>query len=147
MSSMTRSDASHAATHHGAPQSGPWRRVRWDSGARLTCLLTTLHPERSLSRALVQHLSLEMPDIRFTLDEEGEQHAVWVCGYEPGSADLVAELRTRHPRATLVVTGRGPTQRWEDEVRAAGADFVCCWPIPYARLSQLLHCRRVSPLS
>ncbi len=152
MSPMTRSNARRAAPHSGAPQSGPWRRVRWDTGARLTCLLTTLHPERALSRALVQHLSLEMPDIKFSLDKSsvaggGEQQAVWVCGYEAGSANLVAELRTRHPRATLVVTGRGPTHRWEDEVRAAGADFVCSWPIPYARLSQLLHCRRVNPLS
>jgi hypothetical protein len=114
---------------------------------RLVCLLTTLHPERALSRALVQHLSQEMPDIEFTLEERDAQHAVWVCGYQRGSADLVAELRERHPRAVLVVTGRGPTEWWEDEVRTAGADFVCSWPIPYARLSRLLHCRRSSPLT
>ena len=113
----------------------------------MTCLLTTLHPERALSRALVQHLSQEMPDIEFRLREKKGLHAVWVCGYEPGSAELVAEIRARHPRATMVVTGRGPLDRWEAEVCAAGADFACCWPIPYSRLSQLLHRRRVSPLT
>ena len=63
-------------------------------------------------------------------------------GYEAGFADLVAELRTRHPHATLVVTGRGSTERWGEEVRAAGADVICSWPVPYAMLSQVLHTRR-----
>jgi hypothetical protein len=125
-----------------ALRSPGWKRVRWDTGAKQTCLLTTLHPERALSRALEQHLSHEMPDIDFILHEREGVDTVWVCGYKPGCADLVAELRIRHPDATLVVTGREPTDRWESDVRAAGADVVCSWPVPYSELSRVLHFRR-----
>lgn len=121
-------------------------RVRWDTGCRLSCLLTTLHPERALSRALVQHLSHEMPDIDFTLENRPGLHAVWVCGYEPGAAELVRRLRDSHPRSFLVVTGRGPLEVWQREVLDAGADFASGWPIPYDQLSRILHRRRVGPI-
>ena len=147
LTSMTRSKAHRPSAPSPADSSADWKRVRWNAGTRLTCLLTTLHPERALSRALVQHLSLEMPDIDFRLEEQSEQHAVWVCGYQRGSASLVADLRKRHPRSTLVVTGRGPVDAWESEVRGAGADIVCGWPLPYAELSRALHRRRTSPLT
>lgn len=81
-------------------------------------------------------------DTDFVLRETADADTVWVCGYEAGFADLVAELRTRHPHATLVVTGRGSTERWGEEVRAVGADVICSWPVPYAMLSQVLHTRR-----
>ncbi|MEW6074502.1 MAG: hypothetical protein AB1726_18145 [Planctomycetota bacterium] len=143
---MTRSFTHRALPRPQSAASADPRRIRWDEGPRLVCLLTTLHPERALSRALVQHLLEEMPDIDFRLAGRGTPQAVWVCGYSPGSTAPVVALRVRYPRATLVVTGRGPVERWESEAREAGADFVCTWPIPYARLSQLLHLRRVNPL-
>lgn len=108
----------------------------------LVCLLTTLHPERALSRALLQHLSEEMPDITFTLDPAEHVSAVWVCGYEAGLAPLVAEQRTCHPRATLVVTGRDDPEAWREEVLAAGADQAWGWPVRYEDLSRALHRRR-----
>lgn len=118
---------------------GPSRHPR----SRLVCLLTTLHPERSLSRALIQHLSQEMADIDFTLQPRREVDAVWVVGYERGAHELVEALRRRHPRSTLVVTGRRK-HTWEHEVRVAGADVACGWPVPYAELSGFLHRRRLS---
>jgi hypothetical protein len=119
-------------------------RARWDGGCRLVCMLTTLHPERALSRALVQHLSHEMPDIEFLLHDRPDLHVVWVCGYEPGAQDLVHALRLQHPDTFVVVTGRGPVEGWEEGVRAAGADYVCSWPIPYADLSRILHRSRLN---
>jgi hypothetical protein len=116
------------------------------TGARTVCLLTTLHPERALSRALVAHLSQEMPDIEFTLDPRPEVSAVWVCGYEPGAASLVRRVREEQPGAFLVVTGRGALDQWEEEVRDAGADLPIGWPLPYGQLSRILRRRRLEPL-
>ena len=65
--------------------SGRPSRSRGEEARGLTCLLTTLHPERALSLALVQHLSDEMPDIEFTLEDHPDVDAVWVCGYERGA--------------------------------------------------------------
>lgn len=116
---------------------------RTEGSRRSRCLLTTLHPERGLSLALVQHLTGEMPGIEFLLhpseNPAGDLDAVWVCGYQPGNARLVQALRARHPRSTLIVTGRGPLDSWEREVLRAGADTACTWPLPYARLSALLR--------
>ena len=133
-------EPSQARTAHG-PDRRPerWSLPPWEGGPRFTCLLTTLHPERALSRALVQHLSQEMPDIAFTLQPCQGLSAVWVCGYEPGAAELVRELRARHPDSFLVVTGRGDVETWRTEVLEAGADYVCSWPIPFAELSRILH--------
>ena len=64
---------------------------------------------------------------------------VWVCGYEPGADALVADLRVRHPDAFLVVTGRGPLTSWETDVKAAGADYACGWPLPVEELRRILH--------
>jgi len=114
------------------------RRQR-EAAAPVRCLLTTLHPERGLSRALVQHLVHEMPQIEFTLDARHSFDAVWVCGYERGAAKLVRRIRERHRHALLVVTGRGPVPQWGPEVLSAGADEACSWPIPYRRLSRILH--------
>lgn len=113
-------------------------RRGWAAGRRLTCLLTTLHPERALSNALVQHLAHELPDMDFTL-RAPDPDVVWVCGYEPGAEGLVANLRERHPEAFIVVTGRGPIQAWDRAVRDAGADYACGWPIPVDELTRILH--------
>ena len=110
----------------------------------LRCLLTTLSPERSLSRALVQHLADELPGIQFRLrlpESGAEPDALWVCGYRPGHAELVARLRRRHREAALIVTGRAPIDGWESEVLRAGADSACTWPLPYTELSALLRQR------
>ena len=104
------------------------------------CLLTTVHPERSLSLGLAQHLGEELPELTFVLEAPAsrELQAIWVCGYEPGLAQMVAKLRREHPEAVLVVTGRGPVEDWNDEVLVAGADFACAWPLPFRRLGKLL---------
>ncbi|MEX1024536.1 MAG: hypothetical protein WD226_05610 [Planctomycetota bacterium] len=117
----------------------PREAVRRTEDSRRVCLLTTVHPERSLSRALVQHLGQELPDLQFVLSasEAPDLRAIWVCGYEPGRAAIVSELRAQHPEATLVVTGRGPVEAWRPEVLAQGADFVCAWPLPVGRLVEL----------
>lgn len=112
---------------------------RWDSSRSVACLLTTVHPERALSRALIQHLAQELPDVDFTLRTDRRCDAVWVCGYERGRADLVRRIRQRYPHAQLLVTGRGPTETWAGEVLRAGADSVHTWPLPYRRLSRILH--------
>jgi len=108
------------------------------SQVRTTCLLTPLHPERSLSHALVQHLSQEMPDIEFSLQCD-QPDVIWVCGYEPGSETLIEELRSRNPLSAIVVTGRGSVISWEDQVHAAGGDYCCGWPLPMNDLTQILR--------
>lgn len=114
------------------------------AGSRLVCLLTTVHPERALSRALVQHLTEEMPDIRFTLEDEGDQaDVVWLCGYETGRQHQVQELRRRHPGAVLVVTAKDPEGLWSEEVLEGGADCALAWPLDFERLSEALHLRIV----
>ncbi len=123
------------------------RRVRWDLGCHLVCRLTTLHPERALSRALVQHLAQEMPDIEFTLSARIPTDIIWVCGYQEGHAELIADLRRENDEAFIVITGRGVLETWEDEVLAAGADTACGWPIAYNRLSQIFHERETGSVS
>jgi hypothetical protein len=108
------------------------------------CHVTTLHPERGLARALVQHLAQELPDVEFTLDERPDVDAVWVCGYDLGSGARIAALRARHPHALLIVTAKGPEDEWSAEVLAAGADHALSWPLDLERLSQLL--RRRAPV-
>jgi len=115
------------------------RRAQPGAGREPRCLLTTLHPERALSRALVQHLVDEIPGVAFTLEPDPTVDAVWVCGYERGTAHLVAELRGRHPDALLFVTGRGALELWQDEVLRAGADRVGAWPVPYADIARVLR--------
>ena len=108
----------------------------------LLCLLTPCHPERALSRALIQHLAEEMRDITFTLRPTEGVSAVWICGYEPGAEDLITLMRQRYPEAVLIVTGRDNPDAWRDHVLAAGADHAAIWPLPYEELSRLLHARR-----
>ena len=114
-----------------------WSRAGRTAGRRLTCLLTTLHPERALSNALVQHLGQELPDMRFTLESPAPD-VIWVCGFESGAEDLIRGLRATHPDAFVVVTGRGPVESWEAGVRDAGADFSCGWPLPVEELARIL---------
>jgi len=116
-------------------QEAEWQR------APVHCLLTTLTPARGLSRALVEHLSEEFRPIRFHLQlPQGcdEPDAVWVCGYRRGHALLVRQLRKRFEHAALIVTGRSPLDPWEAEVKRAGADSACTWPLPYPKLRALL---------
>jgi hypothetical protein len=110
---------------------------------RLVCLLTTFHAEPSLCRVLVRELSLEMPDIDFTWVDGAQVNVVWVCGYERGAPRHVRRARRTHPRATLVVTSRGPVELWGAEVLVAGADRACRWPVDYEELSRFLHERHV----
>ncbi|MCZ6596637.1 MAG: hypothetical protein O7B99_03260 [Planctomycetota bacterium] len=108
---------------------------------RPVCLLTTPSSDRGLSKALVQHLAEEVPEIAFQLDPGPRPEAidaVWVCGYRPGFAGHVRDLHDRHPAAVMVVTGREPTEDWEEEVRAAGADWAFSWPIAWDVLESLL---------
>jgi len=119
-------------------------REEVDEARGLVCLLTPVHPERALSRALIQHLAQEMPDITFTLRASEPVSALWICGYEAGSAAAVAGLRARHPDAILLVTGRDDPQAWREEALAAGADLACGWPVPFEDLSRYLHRTRVS---
>ena len=106
------------------------------------CLLTTLHPERALSRALIQHLVEEIPGVSFTLRPSPGVRTVWICGYERGSADRIRDLRNDHPEALILVTGRGPRELFQAEVEAAGADLACSWPVPYGDLERLLSSPR-----
>ncbi len=115
-----------------------WARARRSADRRLVCQLTTLHPERALSTALVQHLAQEMPDMEFTLHAPTPD-VLWVCGFEPGAENLVSDLRVVHPDAFLVVTGKGPIKRWEKGVHDAGADYICSWPLPVEELRRILH--------
>lgn len=112
------------------------------SGAhrRTVCLLTTLNPDRGLSIALQQHLSIEVPQIEFLLSprDEDEVDAIWICGYEPGQDRVVRTLRRRHPEAVIVITGRDPVEDWEQEVAQAGADFAFSWPVAYEVLQSVL---------
>lgn len=117
------------------------RRSHGEGQRGLACLLTTLHPERALSLALVNNLSEEMPDIDFTLQEGPGIDVVWLCGYEPGATRVVRALRARHPGAVLVVTGKEPEDLWKGEVIGSGADCALSWPVDYARLSGVLHRR------
>ena len=107
----------------------------------LRCLLTPLHAEPSLWHVLVKQLALEMPDIEFTASDDPRVNSIWVCGYEHGAAEFVRKLRRDHPHATLVVTGRGPVQRWGSEARDAGADHFRSWPLAYEELTRILHLR------
>jgi len=109
------------------------------------CLLTTLHPERSLSLALVQHLAAEMPSIRFTLEEGPAIDVLWVCGYERGNGPLIRALRARHPQAVLVVTAKEPEELWAGEVLAAGADHALSWPANLQRLARAMRMSHVRP--
>ncbi len=110
---------------------------------RLTCRLTTLHPERALALALMQHLSEELPDIDFTLEDRPGIDVVWACGYERGNSAQIRSLRAHHPRTLLLVTAKEPEDLWSAEVRAAGADSALSWPVDLGRLSRLLHRRRL----
>jgi hypothetical protein len=132
---MERSRALAKQPYPGLPPPPPRRN-------RLLCHLTTLHPERSLSIALVDHLASEMRDIDFTLAGGGAPDVVWVCGFEPGAEGLVADLRRLQPGALIVVTGRGEVESWEEGVCAAGADLCCGWPLPVEELSEILHASR-----
>jgi hypothetical protein len=105
---------------------------------RPRCLVTDLHPERGLSRALCEQLGLAMRSMEFTSREEGVFDAIWVCGYEPEEVRRVRGLRHRHPGARLIVTGRRRDREWQSAVRRAGADAVREWPVSQADLRELL---------
>ena len=109
-----------------------------DTRQRAVCLLTTLNPDRGLSIALQQHISAELPEIDFTLTPRDEVDAIWVCGYEPGRDKVIRTLRTRHPDAVLLITGREPVEDWEAEVAKSGADFAFAWPVPFEVLQSVL---------
>ena len=134
---LHRTPSSLAPDTGPRPAAGPPR-----SGRALTCLLTPLHSERALSLALLQHLSQELPDLAFTLEDRAGIDVLWVCGYDRGNADLVRSLRERHPLALLLVTAREPEELWSAEVRRAGADLALAWPVDLARLGQVLRRRR-----
>ena len=127
----------------GPRDGGDWiPRAGRSAPQRPICLLTTPSSDRGLSKALVQHLAEEVPEIAFTLDPGPSPEAidaVWVCGHAPGSGALVRDLHGRYPAAVLVVTGREPTEDWEEEVRAAGADWAFSWPIAWDVLENLLR--------
>lgn len=120
-------------------------RARHHAGGFLqavrTCLLAPVHPERALSRALLQHLGDELPDVEFTLVEQADLDVLWVCGYERGNAELVRRLRARHPLAMLLVTSRAPEELWSAEVLRAGADCALGWPTDLGRLARVLRQR------
>lgn len=127
---------------HPSLERGPLRdapRKRRGGRGRLVCRLTSLHPERALAFALVQHLSQELPGIEFTLEDRRAPDVVWVCGYERGNASAIRLLRLRHPRALVLVTGRESAELWADEVRAAGADRALAWPLDLGSLERALH--------
>ena len=123
--------------------SGILRRRKRTHGERsLVCLLTTVHPERGLSRVLAQHLVAELPRVSFTLNGEGKLlDTVWICGFEAGAGKLVAQLRRKYPDAHLLVSGRRPSSAWAEEAVAAGADAVCGWPLSFQQLETLLRPR------
>jgi hypothetical protein len=131
----TRSDGHDGARPVRADRAERYRppRSRGDIGGEFTCLLTTLHPERALSLALVQHLADEMPDIDFMLEDRASPPArvevVWLCGYERGAQRVVRELRARYPAAVLLVTAKEPQDLWAGEVETAGADSALSWPL------------------
>jgi hypothetical protein len=102
------------------------------------CLVTNLHPERGLSRALRQHLSLVLDRVEFTLEAEGAIDAIWVCGYEPDQRARVAELRARHPDVMLLVTGGHIPSGWEQGVLDVGANHAREWPLSFDVLGSLL---------
>jgi hypothetical protein len=117
------------------------RDVRVEDGRPRLCLLTTLHPERGLSLALVKHLTEEVPGILFTLEDRAGVDVVWVCGYEHGNAATIRALRAAHPENLLIVTGKEPEDLWAPEVLAAGADSALSWPLDVSRLGQVLRHR------
>jgi len=120
--------------------SGLLRRGHQRERGLLRCLLATVHPERGLSRVLVQHLARELPGVAFTLlPDTPELDTVWLCGFEPGAAALVTRVRGRHPRSHLLVSGRRPTGAWAETAFAAGADAVCGWPVSLAQIEALLR--------
>jgi hypothetical protein len=106
---------------------------------RLSCLLTTVNPERGLTVALRRNLAEVLPEIEFTLEPRADVDAIWICGYEPGRLRLVRALRDRHPEAILVITGRDPVEDWEAEVAQAGADFAFSWPVTYDVLNTVMR--------
>jgi hypothetical protein len=105
---------------------------------RPRCLVTNLHPERGLTRALREHLALVVDDVDFTLADDGGIDAIWVCGYEPSQRARVEALRARHPDVVLLVTGGRIAPGWEDGVLDAGADHARRWPISYDTLGSIL---------
>jgi len=108
--------------------------------SRPVCLLTTLHPERALTLALVQHLSEEVPELEFTIVPREEVALVWICGYEEGHADTIRAWRARLPQALLVVTSRD-SESSAHEALAAGADEVLAWPAALPSLVDLVRAR------
>lgn len=121
----------------------PRQNSEAESQTRLTCRLTTLRSEPGLSRAAIQYLAEEMPGIDFCLDDRADCDVIWLVGYEEGEEAVVGELRRAYPKSKILVTKRGPAERWGGRVLDAGADYACAWPVPGHRLSEILHGRRV----
>jgi len=115
------------------------RRPHAKTERKLTCYLTPVLPGRALSLALARYLTDEMPDIAFTLEEHERVDAIWVCGYDRRAARHVRKLRTRHPTALIVVSGRSPATTWKRDVIESGADLACSWPLDYACMNRILH--------
>ena len=109
----------------------------------LICWLTMLRFEFGLFRVVVQYFVEEMFDIEFCLDDCVDCDVIWLVGYEEGGEVLVGELRRAHPNSKILVTKRGPAERWGVCVLDAGADYACAWPVPGHRSSEILHGRRV----
>lgn len=106
--------------------------------ARPRCLIVLAHPERGLSNTLLQHLQQELGGVELTLRDHGGFDAVWFCGYDASAggdaAPRLADVRTRHPEAGLLVTGRADETPWERDAFAAGADAVRRWPLSMEEL-------------
>lgn len=115
------------------------------TGRQLSCLLVHDGDDGGLSLALAHYLSCELPGIAFTLDEQRATDVVWLCATAPGDAARVRWLRQEQPWAVIVVTRRGASAAWRQEILAAGADLVGGWPLDHAGLAQLLrHARALA---
>jgi len=110
-------------------------------GRRARCLIAPRPAEEALGRALSRNLAAELPGTEFTLDDRGSFDTVWVCGYDSDRLEHLRRLRERHPRAFLLVTGKGSTEDWQAEVASAGADRIFAWPVALGSLVGLLAAR------
>ena len=126
--------------HSNRTQTGETRKFRVLNATshRKRCLVTDMHPERGLSRALCLHLGYAMHNFEFSLDEVGEFDCIWVCGYEPEQVGRVRELRRQYPNARILVTGGRSRSDWQSAALRAGANSARQWPLSRVSLRQLL---------
>lgn len=121
----------------GSTAEAPTREKR-AAPTRRRVLLSVTRRGRGLSRALLEHLAAELPELAFTLDERAPVDAIWLCGFDGNGPDQLRRLRADHPRAVVLVTRRGRADGWERVALARGADHAVAWPVPYGRLSRIL---------